>query len=73
MAPCCACTSGASSESSIWPTVLQLALPLEHAGELGQVGLQPVLLAVALGGLAQVRIIVLMLSLSCATSPRVST
>ena len=34
---------------------VELALPLEHAGELGEVGLQPVLLAVALGGLAQVR------------------
>ena len=33
---------------------VQLALALEHAGELGEVGLQPVLLAVALGGLAQV-------------------
>ena len=32
----------------------QLALALEHAGEPGEVGLQPVLLAVALGGLAQV-------------------
>ena len=34
---------------------VQLALALQHAGELGEVGLQPVLLAVALGGLAQVR------------------
>ena len=33
---------------------VQLALALEHAGELGEVGLQPVLLAVALGGFAQV-------------------
>ena len=33
---------------------VQLALALEHAGELGEVGLEPVLLAVALGGLAQV-------------------
>ena len=32
----------------------QVALALEHAGELGEVGLQPVLLLVALGGLAQV-------------------
>ena len=34
---------------------VQLALALQHAGEPGEVGLQPVLLAVALGGLAQVR------------------
>ena len=33
---------------------VQLALALEHAGELREVGLEPVLLAVALGGLAQV-------------------
>ena len=33
---------------------VQLALTLEHAGELGEVRLQPVLLAVALGGLAQI-------------------
>ena len=34
---------------------IQLALALQHAGEPGEVGLQPILLAVALGGLAQVR------------------
>ena len=33
---------------------VQLALSLEHAGELGEVRLEPVLLAIALGGLAQV-------------------
>ena len=36
------------------PHGVQLALALEHAGEFGEVGLQPVLLAVALGGFAQV-------------------
>ena len=33
---------------------IEFALALQHAGELGQVGLEPVLLAVALRGLAQV-------------------
>ena len=33
---------------------VQLALALQHAGEFGEVGLQPVLLAVAFGGFAQV-------------------
>ena len=32
----------------------QVALALQHAGELGEVGLQPILLAVALRGLAEV-------------------
>ena len=32
----------------------EVALALQHAGEAGDVGLQPVLLLVALGGLAQV-------------------
>ena len=54
MVPWWASTSGLSSLSSIWPTVLRLALALQHAGEFGEVGLQPVLLAIALGGLAQV-------------------
>ena len=33
----------------------QFALPLKHAAELGEVGLQPILLAVAFGGVAQIR------------------
>ena len=37
------------------PDRTQLALALQHACEPGEVGLQPVLLAVALGGFAQVR------------------
>ena len=54
MTPCCAFTSGASSASSIWPTVTQIALALHHAAELREVRLQPVLLGVALGRRAQV-------------------
>ena len=54
MTPCCALTSGASSSSSIRPTVTQVALTLHHAAELREVGLQPVLLGVALGGDPQI-------------------
>ena len=34
------------------PTVVQVALALQHAAELGEVGLQPVLLGVLLRGVA---------------------
>ena len=52
--PCCALTSGASSDSSMLAHRDQVALALHHAAELGEVGLQPVLLGVALGRGAQV-------------------
>ena len=52
----------------------QIALALQHAGELRQVCLQPVLLLVASPSCPRrLSIIVLMLSFSSATSPRVST
>ncbi len=50
-----ALTSGASSVEQHLAHGVQFALALQHAREFGEVGLQPVLLAVALGGLAQVR------------------
>ena len=52
--PCWAWTSGTSSAEQHLADRDQLALALQHAGELGEVGLQPVLLAVAFRGLAQV-------------------
>ena len=54
MTPCCALTSGVSSVSSRRPTVDEIALALQHVGEAREVGLQPVLLGVALGGEPQV-------------------
>ena len=51
----------------------QIALALQHAGEPGDVGLQPVLVGVLARGCRQVPIISLMLSFSAATSPCAST
>ena len=47
-------TSGVSSLMISRATVVQVALALHEAGDAGQVGLQPVLLLVGPGGLAQV-------------------
>ena len=55
------------------PPRRQIALALQHAGELCQVGLEPVLLGVRSGGSCRLSIIWLMVSLSAATSPRAST
>ena len=52
--PWCALTSGTSSESSMLADRDEIALALQHAGEAGEVGLQPVLLGVAVGREPQV-------------------
>ena len=54
MTPWCAATSGASSESSSAADGREVALALQHAGEPREVGLQPVLLGVAVGRQPQV-------------------
>ena len=52
---------------------VHLALSLQHAGKTRQIGFEPVLFSIAFRGSRRLEIIVLMLSLSSATSPRVST
>ena len=47
-------TSGASSDKQHASDGRQIALPLQHAGEAREVGLEPVLLVVAVGGEPQV-------------------
>jgi hypothetical protein len=53
MRPWCALTSGANSTAAC-ANRRQVALPLQHAGKAGEIGLQPILLGVAVGGQPQV-------------------
>ena len=52
--PCCAFTSGASSESSIRTDRAQLSLTLQHARKARQICLQPILFRVAVGGQTEI-------------------
>ena len=54
MTPCCALTSGVSSRQQQAADGGEIALALQHAGEFGEVGLQPVLFGVAVRGQPQV-------------------
>ena len=71
--PCCAFTSGASSDSTICGDGQQIALALQHAGEPRHVRLQPVLLVFLRVVSLRLAIISLMLSFRAATSPCAST
>ena len=73
MAPCWALTSGASSESSIWPTVTRSRWPCNMPANLARLVLSQSCSWLRSVVPRRLPIIVLMLSFSSATSPRAST